>query len=200
MHIPEVESVSRDPVDIADSPLHRLLCHWKARIYNRVVYTIHTYGGSQNVVHMANKERTGASVARAWLCEPWVLYEFLKSIGFTSYLPECFTEEVLIKSILYRWITFENILNTARNMGFLTNTSFFCDESILQLKMEKVAEFYSTHAGVLNTDTAALISMDFYEEKQFVAKKFYEARFDETEQAVLAILSLIQCGSVRIVW
>lgn len=36
--------------------------------------------------------------------------------------------------------------------------------------------------------------MNFYKEKEVASRRFYEARFDDTEQAVLAQLMLVKCG------
>ncbi|KAH7726165.1 nuclear receptor NHR-61 [Aphelenchoides avenae] len=187
------------PCDTSESPLHKLVTSWKKRVYNRVVYTANVYGNEKSV-QMANRQRTGASCAKAWLAEPWVILEFISSTDLIDHIPHSVSEEQFVKCVLYRWITFGCIINTARNMGFLANKSYFVDESTLSLCESDVHGYYRTHPGVLNTETIAGISMNFYKEKELASRRFYEARFDDTEQAVLAQLMLVKCAADEFGW
>lgn len=91
---------------------------------------------------------------------------------------------------------FELYRNTARSLGFLSNTLHASDETVLSASEESRIDYFRSY-GARDPELLARVSMDLFNDLIRVSRLFYEARMDEVEQVALLILCLIRSSKLR---
>ncbi|KAH7684590.1 hypothetical protein AAVH_40902 [Aphelenchoides avenae] len=179
-----VDSVYDDKTPLADA-----MRTYKWSFLVRNAKTVDLYGGSQFYEPMANKLRTGRSVQIALKAEFHVLLQLLHALRLTDNPIHNLNEAV--QKILLSWTGFEIARNTARNLGFLSNTLYFIDESTMPVTQPGIARYYAS-LGCRDPDITARFAVTFFTEILRISRIFYDMRFDETEVVALFELYLLK--------
>ncbi|KAH7711953.1 hypothetical protein AAVH_20713 [Aphelenchoides avenae] len=137
-------------------------------------------------------------LAECVVVEPLVLRLFAQGTGLLDALANADTKDFFIQNCMYGWALHEMVINTVRNKGHLTNTIHTTfEDSIIPNSRQAAVEFYKAH-DVKNIDVAVEALMERSETFLNTCRLFVNLRFNDAEQAVLAQIGLLQCGSVSV--
>ncbi|KAH7723956.1 CRE-NHR-53 protein [Aphelenchoides avenae] len=177
----------------ADNPLKRLILCRKAIFVSRHRATAIVYGGQENVPEMSNRPKTAYDCGMALRAEFIVVCDFLRDSGVL----DCFDgdRDFICQSLaavfLYSWQVYENAANTLKNFGHHSRRMFCINESYVDVTESALEAFYRTDPRISDQPHVVRHGMTYYNAVLDMARKLSQARLDETENAVLTFILLV---------
>jgi nuclear factor 4 len=192
---PETIKVIGESSSSSESYVKRLLHNHQSTLHDRIRATAAVYGGDAEVERMVNKPTNYRASSYAIMAEFRVLHEFIRrSEMLDAHMSDIVLTPVCL-SFLYTWIVFESARNTMRHLGFSVCKGYFVDESYAPLNEDFILDRYRQDPSVRMPDAVGRHGLEVYSAVTRLGAKFYEARLDEVELAVLAQLLLLNAST-----
>ncbi|KAH7697921.1 zinc finger protein, partial [Aphelenchoides avenae] len=184
----------KDDMQEADTPLGRIALDRKAIFLSRFRATHVVNGVLQNEPGTSDRLADCQQCSVAIRAEFIVLTEFLQTSGVLESIGGS-TEndrQTLASLFLYTWQIYESAINTIRNFGNHYGRLYYLNDTYVDVNERSLELFYRKDPSITDASYAMRHGMEFYKSYMETIRRLAKARLDETEQAALVLILLVE--------